>query len=236
MASIVAGVLGTMRAAPAAAPAPDGPASDERPHATPEQAYALSLPVLGAWLEDDFAHAWIVTANTLEAAAAALDHAALDDDRYRHWVGVFEGVVAVADAVAARDQDAALRAFAPLLAAYPGPYADVAVDPSLSRTPDADASARVDALEAAVSGDDRVAVRTAAGDVAEALAEVVLAASLDVSEDPERVLERALPALHAVDAVHDAVLTGHASEAAAAAAQVRVAFDTFHPWYRTVTG
>ncbi|MCR2825875.1 hypothetical protein [Microbacterium sp. zg.Y909] len=215
----------------AGAPEPDG-----RLAATPEQAYALSLPVLGGWLEEDFDHAWIVTAATLEAAAAALDHAARDDVQYAHWVDTFTGVLDVADAVAAGDQEGALTAFAPLSAQYPGPYDDVIVDRSLSRMPTEDALAHMAALEAGIAAGDGAAVRRSAGDVAEAFAEVVRAAQLGVADEPHQVLTRLLPAFRALDDLHTAILDGQTQDAAAAAAALRSSFDTFTAWHHSVSG
>jgi hypothetical protein len=233
------GVVGSLRAqsesrgADSSTSAPD---AELRPAATPEQAYALSLPVLGDWLENDFDNAWIVTAATLEAAAATLDHAALDDVDYAQWVATFEGVISVADAVTAGDQEGALTAFGPLLAGNPGPYADVAVDQTLSPTPFQDAAERLAELEAAIAAGDRGAARQASGDTAEALAEVVLAAQLDLESDAGRVLSELLPAFRAVDDVQDAVLDGGAGDAAEAAAALRASFDAFREWYRAETG
>lgn len=233
------GVAGLLRAqtAPDAAGSPSSaPAAELRPAATPEQAYALSLPVLGDWLENDFDNAWIVTAATLEAAAAALDHAALDDVDYAQWLATFEGVVTVADAVVDGDQEAALAAFGPLLAGHPGPYADVVVDRALSPTPFEDAEERLAKLDAAIAAGDRGAVRQASGDMAEALAEVVLAAQIDIPSDAGGVLTELLPAFRAVDDLQDAVLDGAAGDAAAPAAVLRASFEAFEEWYRAETG
>ncbi|WP_106814122.1 hypothetical protein [Microbacterium timonense] len=233
------GVVGSLRTQTeprAADPSPAAPDAELRPAATPEQAYALSLPVLGDWLENDFDNAWVVTAATLEAAAATLDHAAVDDVDYAESVATFEGVVAVADAVAKGDQDAALTAFRPLLAADPGPYLDVVPDRALSRTPYQDAEERLAELDAAIAADDRAAARRASGHTAEALAEVVLAAQLDLESDAGRVLIELVPAFQAVDDVHDAVLDGGAGDAAEAAAQLRSSFDAFQEWYQAETG
>jgi len=227
---------------PAAEPAssaaePSGaPAADGRVSATPEQAYALSLPVLGAWLEDDFDHAWIATAGTLEAAAAALDYAARDDVQYGHWVDTFTQVLDIADAVSDGDQQAALAAYAPLSAQHPGPYADVIVDRSFSRVPADDALPHLDALDAAIAAGDHIAVRRSAGDVAEAFAEVIRAAQLHVPDEAHQVLTRLLPALHVVDDVHAAVRDDQTEDAAAAAAELRSAFDTFTAWHQSVSG
>ena len=233
------GVAGSLRAQtePDEADSPrSAPAAELRPAATPEQAYALSLPVLGDWLENDFDNAWIVTAATLEAAAAALDHAALDDVDYAKWLATFEGVVTVADAVADGDQKAALAAFDPLLAGHPGPYADVVVDRALSPTPYQDAAERLAKLESAIAAEDRGAARRASGDMAEALAEVVLAAQIDIPSDAGGVLIELLPAFRAVDDVQDAVLDGAAGDAAAAATALRASFEAFEEWYRAETG
>lgn len=225
----------TPAAAPTSAAGPGAPDPDERPAATPEQAYALSLPVLGEWLEQDFDHAWIVTAGTLEAAAGALDHAARDDAEYARWVDTFTRVLDVADAVADDDQDAALAAFAPLSAQHPGPYDDVVVDLSVSRVPDDDAISALAALDTAVATGDRTAVRRSAGDVAEAFAQTIRAAQLHVPDEAHHVLTRLLPAFRALDDVHAAVLDGQAQDAAAAATALRAAFDTFTAWHRSVS-
>ncbi len=205
----------------------ESPLADPRPVATPEQAYALSLPVLGHWLENDFDNAWIVTANTIDAAATTLDHAALDDTDYASWVKTFEQVIDVAAAVADGDQDGALAAFEPLIADHPGPYVDAAVDTSLSLTPYRHAEVQLDALDAAILAGDRDATRVAAGDTAEALAELVVTAQLDVSDGAADVLVAILPAFRAIDRIHDDVLTGTAKDAADAAALLRTSYESF---------
>ena len=207
------------------------PLADLRSVATPEQAYALSLPVLEHWLENDFEHAWIVTANTIEAAAAALDYAALDDTDYAEWVETFRRLTDVATAVAGGDRDAALAAFAPLIAEEPGPYVDAVVDRAMSATPYRDAGARLDALDAAILAEDRDAARVAAGDTAEALAELVLTAQLDVPTNPAGVLAAMLPALQAINQIHDDVLTGTAKDAADEAALLRASYESFAAAY-----
>jgi len=221
---------------PAAEAGAGAPELDGRLAATPEQAYALSLPVLGGWLEEDFDHAWIVTAATLEAAAAALDHAARDDVHYAQWVDTFTGVLDVADAVAAGDQEVALAAFAPLSAQYPGPYDDVIVDRSLSRTPTEDALAHMTALDEGIAAGDPTAVRRSAGDIAEAFAEVIRSAQVSVSDEPHLVLTQLLPAFRVLDDLHTAILDGQTQDAAAAAATLRSSFDTFTAWHQSVSG
>lgn len=211
------------------------PVADVRPAATPEQAYALSLPVLGHWLENDFDNAWIVAAGTVEAAAATLDHAALDDVDYARWVSTFERVIAVAEAVTGGDQAAALAAFEPLLAEHPGPYVDVAVDRSLSPTPYEHAEARLAELDAAISAEDRAAARRASGHTAAALAEVVLAAQIHLPQDAGRVLTELVPAFRALNGVQEAVLHGGASDAAASAGALHEAVNAFHDWYEAET-
>lgn len=203
------------------------PPVDLRPMATPEQEYALSLPVLEHFLQHNFAHAWIATANTIEAAAKTLDHAALSNDDYSTWVATFAQVVEVAAAVADGDQDAALAAFQPLIADHPGPYVDAVVDTSLSPTPYPDAETRLDALDAAILAADRDATRAAAGDVAEALAEVAVSAQLKIADDPGAVFRAMLPALRAIGQIQQDVLTGTASDGATHAAVLRTAFEEF---------
>ena len=203
------------------------PADDGRPSATPEQAYALSLPVLEHFLMNDFDNSWIVTANTIEAAAATLDYAALDDDDYARWVATFEQVVEVAAAVADANQEAALTAFEPLIAAYPGPYVDAVADTSLSMTPYADVADRLGELDEAILAEDRDSARVAAGDVAEALAELVLSAQLTDPDDPIAVLAALIPAFRAIDEVHDDVLDGTAKDGAQDAAVLRTVIDGF---------
>lgn len=210
---------------------PAAPSADERPAATAEQAYALSLPVLETWIRDDFANAWIVVGNTLESASLALDAAAGDDEAYAVWVARFEGVIAVADAVADADQDAAKAAVAPLLVEEPGPYADAAVDTTLSGDPSADADAALRTLDTAITADDRDAARQAVADAAAALAEVVVWSQVSLpAADAPQVLARVLPAFHAIDGIQDAVLGGSASDAAAAAGDLHDAFDAFRSW------
>ena len=232
---VTAGVISTATSSTSAAPVDSAPLAETRPAATPEQAYELSLPVLGHWIDNEFDNAWIVTANTLEAAAANLDRAARDDLSYASWVATFEEVVAVAAAVADADQDSARTAFAPLLAAHSGPYADVAVDLTLSSTPYDDVEVRLEALDEAIAADDRNEVRAAAGDVAEALAEVVLAAQVDIPDDAGRVLGEIIPAFEAITGVHDAVLFGDVADAAESAALLHAALADFEAWYEDET-
>ncbi|ALE92431.1 hypothetical protein AOC05_09090 [Arthrobacter alpinus] len=202
-----------------------------RPSATAEQAYALSLPVLESWLEEDFKNSWIVVSSTLEHAARALDAAADQPADYAVWAPRFERVVSLADAVAKGDKAAAKAALEPLLAEEPGPYADTAVDPTLSVAPYADAEASLVKLDAAIAAQERGAARKAVADTAAALAEVALTAQVELSADsaPE-VLERLLPAFHAIDDVHDAVLHGHASDAEAAVTKLHSELAAFRSW------
>lgn len=110
------------------------------------------------------------------------------------------------------------------------------IDGSISRTPADDALANLDALDAGIAAGDRTAIRRAAGDVAEAFAELVRAAQLHVPNEAHQVLTRLLPAFRALDDVHTAVRDGESTDAAAAAAAVRASFDTFTAWHQSVSG
>lgn len=212
------------------------PIADLRASATPEQAYALSLPVLDTWLEKDFGNSWIVVSNTLEHVARALEGAAVNQEEYAIWVPRFERVISLADAVSGGDRASAKSAFDPLIAEEPGPYPNAAVDGTLSDDPFTDAKASLLKLDAAIAAEDRNAARQAVANTAASLSEVVLLTQVDLPADvAPKVLAQLLPAFHAIDAVQDAVLHGHAKDAAVGASRLHAALDTFQTWHFSVT-
>ena len=71
----------------------------------------------------------------------------------------------------------------------------------------------------------------AAGDTAEALAELVLTAQLNVSDGGAGVLAAMLPTFRAIDRIHDDVLTGTANDAAEGAALLRTSYESFSAAY-----
>lgn len=225
----------TVEPAPAAIETAAPPA-DTRIAALPDEAYALSLPELDAWLAEDFDNAWIVVATTLGHTADALHAAAADPAEYAVWVGRFESVVAIADAVTDGDDDAARAALEPLLTEAPEARAHVHLVTTLTPQPYAAAEASLAVLDEAIAAEDRDAARQAAADAAANLTHVVRSAQAEVpAGDAALVLGKLLPAFHAIDAVQDAVVDGQARDAAEGAAALHAAFDDFHAWYRTET-
>lgn len=206
--------------------------SDTSTVAGSEHAYALSLPVLDSWIENDFPNAWITVSNTLEHVARTLEVASGNQEDYALWVPRFERVIAVAEAVSNDDKAAARTAFDPLIAEEPGPYTDVTPDGTLSADPFADATASLLKLETAIAAEDRGAARQSVANTAAALSEMVLKMQVDLPADtaPE-VLDRLLPAFYAIDDIQDAVLHGNAKDAAAGATQLREALETFENWH-----
>lgn len=209
---------------------------EERAIAHAEEAYALSLPVLGAWLDDRFAQSWIVSATTLEHAARALEEAAQTDAEYAVWAPRFGDVVSVADAVAAGDKDAAKTAFAPLLEAEPGPYADAMIDGAIAAEPHDDARSSLAALDAALAEDDIVAARVAAARIATGISEIVAMSHVHrEGDDAPEVLTRALPVLHTLSALNIAAADGDVVDVVPHATALRAAYDKFVAWHEPVT-